>query len=149
MRSEERKYACINARNKNGETPLSLAAQFRHPRCVRLLLQNGSLVDTVDHHSMSPAAHAASSGSFACMRELLNHNPSLLKGDAATPILLATFLSGSSKLLSFLINSCHFTKRGDSYLWGALCAAIQRGHMRCLEVICQSLGQNIIARQIL
>ncbi|KAK6942948.1 Ankyrin repeat [Dillenia turbinata] len=65
----------VNIRDKNGMTPLHLAARRRHPSCVHTLLDNGALVCSSTGGSgypgSTPLHMAARGGSIDCVRELL------------------------------------------------------------------------------
>ena len=67
-----RRNAHINARTWHGDTPLSLAAEFGHLKCVELLLEHkANVIVADDRHNPTPLLKAASRGHTAIVRLLL------------------------------------------------------------------------------
>lgn len=56
--------ACIECRDKDKETPLSIAAGKNHIEAVRLLLEHGADVIAKDIDDCTPLFRAAQEGSF-------------------------------------------------------------------------------------
>ncbi|KAJ7950345.1 E3 ubiquitin-protein ligase XB3-like [Quillaja saponaria] len=65
----------VNIRDRNGATPLHLAARQRRPECVHILLDNGALVCAstggYGYPGSTPLHFAARCGSLDCVRILL------------------------------------------------------------------------------
>merc|ERR1712170_66419 len=65
------KKADVNAKDKDGETPLMKASAQGHLEVVRLLLSAGADPDAIDRNDMSAIKKAARWGHTDCMMELL------------------------------------------------------------------------------
>jgi ankyrin repeat protein len=65
----------VNAFAHDGFTPLGLAAFFRHPEAVRLLLANGADVNIASRNTqrVAPLHSAVAGGSAEIVRDLLGH----------------------------------------------------------------------------
>ena len=78
--------------NNDGATPLSMAAQNGHERCVELLLAKGAAVDQANNAGTTPLWVAAGMGREKCVQRLLEAGAEV---DKATPF--GTPLSGATK----------------------------------------------------
>lgn len=62
----------INSRDREGDTPLSLAARFENSgELIRILRQYGATVNSVDNDNVTPLMHACMGGYANAVRELL------------------------------------------------------------------------------
>lgn len=77
----------VNIRDKNGATPLHLAARQGRPECVHMLLDSGALVCAstggYGYPGITPLHFAARGGSLDCVRELLAWGADRLHRDSS------------------------------------------------------------------
>lgn len=77
----------VNIRDKNGATPLHLAARQGRAECVHALLDNEALVCAstggFGYQGSAPLHYAARSGSLDCVRELLSWGADRLQKDTS------------------------------------------------------------------
>jgi ankyrin repeat protein len=57
-----KKRADVESKNKDGQTPLSLAAKFRHKAVVQLLLKKGADVESKDNSGRTALSIVTQSG---------------------------------------------------------------------------------------
>lgn len=60
-------------KDENGDTAVSIAVRNNHPKIVKMLLEYGFNVNTVNHQLMTPLHLAASQGNEAVLLILLEH----------------------------------------------------------------------------
>jgi ankyrin repeat protein len=84
----------VNVRNKNGGTPLHVAASQAQPEALEILLQHNALVDARAKNGATPlhfAAFKRKAGHLEAARILLKHNADVnaRMDNGATPLSLA------------------------------------------------------------
>jgi ankyrin repeat protein len=67
--------ADINKANKNGATPLFIAAQQGNESCLRLLVNQNANINQPTHDDTSPLAVAAEHSHISCLQILLEYDP--------------------------------------------------------------------------
>ncbi|XP_057300328.1 inversin-B-like [Hydractinia symbiolongicarpus] len=72
----ESKCSDPNAADIHGQTALHMSTQAGHLNCVKLLIENGAHVDTVDVKHHIPLFYACASGHVEIVTELLSHGSS-------------------------------------------------------------------------
>ena len=72
----------LNEVNEVGESPLHLAAEGGHEKCIEILLDHGAFPQRC-HKGMTAFFHACAKGNIACAKILLNHFPFNLQKDRA------------------------------------------------------------------
>jgi ankyrin repeat protein len=82
----------INAKDKEGRTPLSCAALNGNEAVVRLLLEKGAELEAKDHYDQTPLSYAAENGHEAIIKLLLKKGAELETKDYydRTPLSYAT-----------------------------------------------------------
>ncbi len=131
--------ANLEARDKNGTTPLTFAAGGLGVDLARALLDRGAQVDTVNDHGWAPIHAAAKAGDAAILRLLLerktsHHPPPFWNG----AVRLAS-LSGSTKSVQMLVSHGFDPKSESAY--GSLSAAASYGYTDIVHVLL-SCGVN-------
>ncbi|XRM47648.1 hypothetical protein ABZX51_010617 [Aspergillus tubingensis] len=81
----------IEAKNLNGQTPLSLAAENGQEGIVHMLLERGALIETMNSDSQTPLSLAAENGQEGIVHMLLDRGASIesMNSDSQTPLSLA------------------------------------------------------------
>ena len=82
----------IEARNRNGETPLMLAVQYGRANIVEFLIAQGANVNVEDRKQRTPLHIAAQSRNPRIAKLLLNSgaNPNAVDRDGLTPLQMTT-----------------------------------------------------------
>ncbi|KAI9112302.1 hypothetical protein K1719_016825 [Acacia pycnantha] len=98
----------VNLRDRNGATPLHLAARQRQPECLRTLLDNGALVcpspGGYGYAGSTPLHLAARSGSLDCVRVLLAWGADRLQLDSSGRIPFTVALKHKHKACAVLLD---------------------------------------------
>ncbi|XP_028784369.1 putative E3 ubiquitin-protein ligase XBAT31 isoform X2 [Neltuma alba] len=98
----------VNIRDRNGATPLHLAARQRQPECLRALLDNGALVCSspggYGYAGSTPLHLAARSGSLDCVRILLAWGADRLQLDSSGRIPFTVALKHKHKACAVLLD---------------------------------------------
>lgn len=103
----------INVRNKDGYTPLMLAARNGHMNCLKtLLVQKEIKVNLRDKNGWTPLMAAARYGHEGCLQTLLDHDPDSV--------------------------NLHTNNR-----YTALMLAVRGGHERCVKILLQQPNIDI------
>jgi ankyrin repeat protein len=61
----------VESKDNSGNTPLSMAARYKHEAVVKLLLEKGADVESKDDNGNTPLSLAAEKGHEAIMKLLL------------------------------------------------------------------------------
>jgi ankyrin repeat protein len=95
--------AGINAANKDGQSPLSVAAQKHHSGIVAILLQQGSVPDSSIAYGQTALILAVAVGSVDVVEQLLkagaNANFKTIEGDTAVSLAQELENDNASRLL--------------------------------------------------
>jgi ankyrin repeat protein len=115
----------VRMRNKDGQTPLHLAAQRADPRIAELLINSGTDVDTRDNYNMSPL-HCALKfcRSDATAQLLLAHGANFLVSDSHgwTPLHSASRYDHPSIVELLLKSGADIDVRDNKNMTPLLCA---------------------------
>ncbi|KAE9611082.1 putative transcription factor C2H2 family [Lupinus albus] len=98
----------VNIRDRNGATPLHLAARQRQTECLRSLLDSGALVCAstggYGYPGSTPLHMAARGGSVECVRMLLARGADRLQLDSSGRIPFSVALKNKRKACAALLN---------------------------------------------
>jgi len=96
----------VSTHDISSGTPLHVAALVDNDDAVKLLLEHGAFIDSLDDQGRTPLHVAADSGSFDVAELLLSHaaNPNARDKTLKTPIMLAA-AKGQEDILRLLKNS--------------------------------------------
>ena len=75
--------ANVNGRNRNGTTPLMIAAAYGHDRAVDLLIEKGANVNCANEEGTTPLMFAVRGGNVRCVRSLILAGADLTLCDGA------------------------------------------------------------------
>jgi uncharacterized protein len=96
----------VNDFAPDGFTPLGLAAFFRHPEAVRLLLANGADVNLASRNTqrVTPLHSAVAGGSVEIVRDLLAHGPDVhARQDLGFTPLHGAAADGNEEMIGLLL----------------------------------------------
>jgi hypothetical protein len=124
-----------NALDGRGRTPLHAAADGGDPAVVRLLIDNGAVVDsTMD--GMTPAFFAARRGRLAALNVLVDKGANLhLVDSGGKTILHYAAGMGHHHLVRYLLSQGVSTEARDHSNYTPLDAAIHFGRLRTIDVL--------------
>lgn len=127
--------ADINAKNKAGQTPLSIAATSGRLGVVSILLEAEAPVDVADEEN-DPLWHAVNSSHTEVVRMLLNHKafPDIHSGSRPTPLCVAS-ARGKVDIVRLLPEGAK-TEVANRKQLGSLLYAAAAGHG---DVVCELL----------
>ncbi|MDO5465374.1 MAG: ankyrin repeat domain-containing protein, partial [Akkermansia sp.] len=134
--------ADVNAANKNGETPLYLAAYNGRTECVKLLLAAPGIdVNKADKDDWTPLYGAASNGHSACMKLLLAA-PGIDVNKAnkygSTPLERAAG-AGRSECVKLLLSAPGIdVNKATPLYWAAW-----NGHSECVRLLLAAPGIDV------
>jgi serine/threonine-protein phosphatase 6 regulatory ankyrin repeat subunit B len=121
--------ADVNVREKYyGRTPLHHAVAGEDPAVVRLLLDHGALVDTVDSWGLTPLHLAACRGNVQAARLLLDYNANVraaLKDTGEEPLHEAAAYSSAKMVALLLDRGADINARQKNNGWTPLHRAIE------------------------
>jgi ankyrin repeat protein len=139
-----------NRRNKDGFTPLLLAASWGHDDVVRILLERGADV----HLAKPDSKHTALSlaivcGDLAIVDMLIKHNDSVLqitRPNGETPLYLAVS-GGHYEIVKLLLDSkCDPNIQTTRTYYTLLHAAAERGHFLVLDQVLKRIGHRFTSQ---
>ncbi len=96
----------VNVQDKNGRTPLLLAASWGHDQMVTALIQQGANLNHQDHQGITALMEAAKNENTNTLRILLSHDafPDL-QSEGGKTALIHALLSKENEAASFLITA--------------------------------------------
>ena len=137
--------ANINAKNKDGNTPLHLAAREGHENVVKLLVEAGVDIKAKDKYGNTPLHFAAREGNENMAKLLVDAKAGVNKKNSIgdTPLHFAAG-RGHEDVARFLVEAGADVKAKDS--WGStpLDAATRNGHGEVAEFL-MNAGENVRA----
>ncbi|KAJ4245968.1 hypothetical protein NW762_013712 [Fusarium torreyae] len=91
----------LEERTRDGRTALSLAASYKSPAIVQILLDSGAVLETTDNHGLTPLFHAAKTGDEATVQLLIANGANVEQTDqlGRTPLSHARSSAAVSQLL--------------------------------------------------
>ncbi|XP_053547652.1 ankyrin repeat and SOCS box protein 12-like [Bombina bombina] len=137
----------INTRSGWGipVTPLRLAASKGSLQCLKILLDHGAEVDSLDVKAQTPLFTAVSAGHLDCVRELLKvgANPGGSIYNNCSPVLIAAREGNASILRELLEYGAETNVRSRVPDWaasntsssGALYLSAVYGHLECFKLL--------------
>ncbi|KAM5342893.1 hypothetical protein ACJ41O_013859 [Fusarium nematophilum] len=126
----------IDAKDSQGQTPLSWAAARGHEAVVRLLLDRGAHTEAVDQWGRTPLSWAAVEGHEAIVRLLLDRGAHTEAADeeGSTPLLRAAE-GGHETVVRLLLDRGAHTEEADEEGWTPLSWAAERGHEAIVRLL--------------
>ncbi|MDR6554277.1 ankyrin repeat domain-containing protein [Paenibacillus qinlingensis] len=133
-----------NAENSEGLTLLGFAAHFGQSEVVKLLLENGAVVNAISHSKVSyipsnTALHAAIAGerNMEVIQLLLAHraNPTIMDSNGHTSLHVAAFHKDSTAIISLLLDhgaDVHAKSEDGVY---AIDLAQEQGHTAVIALL--------------
>jgi Ankyrin repeats (3 copies) len=96
--------SCINKKDKDGETPLSLACRNKHTEIALYLINCSANPNTVDKHDWTPLHWASKNGDTLLVEKLISHgaDPKVKTSNGITTLHLAVE-SGNVNTVSLLL----------------------------------------------
>ncbi|OMJ76277.1 hypothetical protein SteCoe_24372 [Stentor coeruleus] len=104
-------YPCLEIKDSNGDTPLSIACRYNHTNIVFFLLEHGASVFCINKDHYTPLHYASSHGNSKLVNQLLQSKAktSLLTKNNENPLHLAVS-SGDVNTVSLLLpHTSHIT----------------------------------------
>lgn len=144
---QERYKRFINSRSGWGipGTPLRLAASYGHLNCVKVLLEHGADVDSLDVKAQTPLFTAVSHGHLECVRVLLEAGacPSGSIYNNCSPVLTASRDGAVAILQELLGHGAEANVKAKLPVWasniascsGPLYLAAVYGHLDCFRLL--------------
>lgn len=144
---QERYKRFINSRSGWGipGTPLRLAASYGHLNCVKVLLEHGADVDSLDVKAQTPLFTAVSHGHLECVRMLLEAGacPSGSIYNNCSPVLTASRDGAFAILQELLGHGAEVNVKAKLPVWasniascsGPLYLAAVYGHLDCFRLL--------------
>jgi ankyrin repeat protein len=132
----EFKHRLIEARNKEGMTPLHMAAYSGSLEICQLLIENGANVNATDERQVTALHLAAERGYFEICQHLLDKGASLdLKDDTGLAALHCAAWSNHPKICTLLIERGADLESKGPNSRTPLHLAAQENHVTCCEVL--------------
>lgn len=148
----------VNAKDKNGRTPLHWAARGVHLEIIRLLISKGVDVNTKDNNNIT-ALHSTASRGHKEATKLLIENGAKMDGKQTesgwTPLIYATY-NGHKEIVNLLLSKGADPNIKNNYRNTALDYAVLLGHKEIVNLLISSRvikipikgeeGRNLLGR---
>ncbi len=132
----------VNAKNKDGESALTIAVAYGNIKMAELLLIHGADIDNKDRDGFTPLMRAVFSGDFELVEVLLKNGASLnLKDNRGLTALNCAASRGASKSLELLLQYGADIAIPDCDGKTALINAAEMGQTDCAEHLLNSGAQ--------
>ena len=138
--------ADVNSEDKEGQTPLSQAAESGHEVVLTLLLEKGASLESGDKYGQTPLSWAAGSGHEAIVKLLLENGASLESRDKIgwTPLLWAA-RSGHEAIVKLLLEKGASMESRDKMGWTPLIWAARSGYKAIVKLLLEK-GASLESR---
>ena len=136
----------VDSRNREGLTPLMMAALYDEPSAFQMLLQNGADPSLKDNDGLSPLHYAAKGGSTSIINNLLSLGIDIDSRTNAgvTPLMTTAFCDKQSAFQMLIQNGADPSLKADKEL-SLLHCAVQGGNTSIINKL-SSLGLDIDSR---
>ena len=136
----------VDSRNREGLTPLMMAALYDEPSAFQMLLQNGADPSLKDNDGLSPLHYAAKGGSTSIINNLLSLGIDIDSRTNAgvTPLMTAAFCDKQSAFQMLIQNGADRSLKADNGL-SLLQCAVQGGNPSIINNLL-SLGLDVDSR---
>jgi len=136
----------VNARDKNGRTPLHWACRGVHVELAQYLLENGADVNAADTNGVAPLHWAAMTGDATLVKLLLDRgaDPSARDADGDTPLNSAA-LGASREITDLLLDKGAELDTAEGKGLVLLQVAARNGMPKLFRVLVNKEGQNLFA----
>ena len=136
----------VDSRNREGLTPLMMAALYDEPSAFQMLLQNGADPSLKDNDGLSPLHYAAKGGSTSIINNLLSLGIDIDSRTNAgvTPLMTTAFCDKQSAFQVLIENGADPSLKADKEL-SLLHCAVQGGNTSIINKL-SSLGLDIDSR---
>ena len=138
---------CVNINYINkGFTPLLLASEYGHYKCIELLINNGAIVDKVDNDGNTSLILASKNGYYKCIELLIKNGADINKNgiNNITPLMIAS-IYGHYKCIELLINNCAIIDKIDKNGNTSLIFASGNNHFECVNLLIKNRANvNIV-----
>jgi hypothetical protein len=130
------KGADMNMPDREGFTPLSIAALYGHAYTVKFFLDKGADINAINNFGATPLFTAASKGQIEIVKILVGRgaNIDMASRYGTTPLLIAAEY-GHIDVVEFLITKGANTKATDASGKTLLFSAASRGHTDIVEMV--------------
>ncbi|KAB8276988.1 ankyrin repeat-containing domain protein [Aspergillus minisclerotigenes] len=122
----------IDAKDTNGQTALSKAAEFGHIALVKLLIQEGSDINSRDYRGLTPLCHAAGNGYVEVVKVLIDQglNPEVIDDVYSTALSVAVW-QGHESIIQILLSTRVSVHCGVDFLSDS----VRKGHDTMLKLL--------------
>lgn len=132
-------YADVNAKDDEGATALTAAAEAGNTAIVQKLLADGADVNSQDNDGWTPLMSAAAAGHRQIVQLLLETGADVnAKTNFGLTALMSAAGSGRTEVVQFLLDQGADIKAKDHNTWTALIWASSEGHQDAVEVLKRS-----------
>ena len=141
--------ADINARNKQGETPLHIAVQVRSEEGIKLLNEEGADIKIKDIHGNSPLHYAAIAGQLEIVELLIKqwgYDIVTNKNNNNETVLHWAAKGGNPEVVDLLIRQGINAETKDKSGNSSLHYAAKAGQLKVVKLLIEEWGSNINAK---
>lgn len=127
--------ADVNARDKDGNTPLILAALHAGPECIELLLKKGADVNAVNNGGATALIRAATHFDKARLLVVSGATVRVKTGLGNTPLILAARRTGNSKTVALLLEHGADVKDRNGFGVSPILTAAASGDLETVKLL--------------